>query len=277
MSCNVVVAAPQGGVGRTTIVAQLALRISALGKRCLAMDFDPQNSLGLRLGEEPIAWVQRSTAAGRGNRIPLSAVGLVHPQLSQSVLAEQARVRGGRVSHVAFGVHSCAERWQMEADMLVEFGGFRARVAELTPPKCDVVLIDTPAGQNIWAEAALGLADVVLVPLLARASTAALLPGYEQYLQEVAPDLPADRTFYVISQWDPTRALSHDVLELLRSVRAPQMVAHPIFYDEALEESFARGHATSLDDAFQVAADFDMLAKFLVEATSVHERRAASA
>ena len=43
-------ASPKGGVGKTTLAANIAHNLSRAGRRVLVMDFDPQNALRLHFG-----------------------------------------------------------------------------------------------------------------------------------------------------------------------------------------------------------------------------------
>ncbi len=46
----IVFASPKGGVGKTTMAANIADALRRNGRRVLAMDFDPQNTLRLHFG-----------------------------------------------------------------------------------------------------------------------------------------------------------------------------------------------------------------------------------
>ena len=110
MARYIVVASPKGGVGRTTLVAQLASRLSASATRCLAVDLDPQNALSLLLGS-PSKWVgghQATTAS------VAQTVGIVNEELSPQALMEYLKARRAAVAYVPFGVHNSFARKHAE-------------------------------------------------------------------------------------------------------------------------------------------------------------------
>jgi cellulose synthase operon protein YhjQ len=256
----IVVASPKGGVGRTTLVAQLAARITASGKRCLALDLDPQNSLGLHLGGSPAAWLSASQPS------PASlaqSVGIVNPELTGHALAEYLRTRRAHVAHVPFGAHDIAQRRRAERELTGDPRKLRARIGTLLPPRCELVLIDTPAGTNAWAESALALADLVLVPLLAEPACLASVPAYESYLRATALLAPPQRIHYVVNRWNPTQQLACDVFNVLSDSLPERVFSRSIFDDEQLREALARGEPHSHDEGSQAAADFERLSQFV--------------
>jgi cellulose biosynthesis protein BcsQ len=47
------VIAAKGGVGKTTVTANLCIALAASGRQVLAIDLDPQNALRFHLAERP--------------------------------------------------------------------------------------------------------------------------------------------------------------------------------------------------------------------------------
>lgn len=252
MAFTVVIASPQGGSGRTTLVAQLAMGLSESRLRCLAVELDPQNTMSLHLGDTASAWVSASLQRGGDAH----TLGIVHPEADARALAAQLRARRMRLPHIPFGTCDRATLARFVGAFLKDREWLRHRLRSLTPAHCDLMLIDTPAGRNPITDAALGVADLIVIPVLADAAGAALLPGYERYLAEVAPKA---RSLYVINRWDPARALSCDVLEVLRGALSGRLFERAILEDETIRERLARGPGGPLDVDSQAAVDLAAL------------------
>lgn len=261
MSRYIVVASPKGGAGKTTLLAQLASRLSTNGTRCLAVDLDPQNALAMQLGS-PAKWVsgQQPTTASLAH-----TVGIVNQELSSQALMEYLKSRRAAVAHLPFGAHNAYSRRHAEETLASDPQALRARIEGLLPPRCEAVLIDTPAGQNAWAEAALSFADLVLVPLLAEPACLALLPSYEVYLSAHATRAEPKHILYVVNRWNPAQQLACDVFSVLCDSLGDRVWSRCIFDDEHLREAFARNDPQAHDPGSQAGADFEQLARFTRE------------
>jgi cellulose synthase operon protein YhjQ len=255
VSRYIVVASPKGGVGRTTITAQLAARLSAQAKRCLAVDLDPQNALSMMLGS-PAKWVSghQPTPASLAH-----TVGIVNEELSAQALMDYLKARRAAVAHVPFGVHNAFSRKHAEHRLAAQPEVLRARIEGLLPPRCEAVLLDTPAGQNSWTEAALSLADCVLVPLLAEPACLAGVASYEVYLQTHAPRAYPKNVLYVVNRWNPAQQLACDVFSVLCDSLNDRVWSRCIFDDEHLREALARNDPQAHDPGSQAGADLDQL------------------
>lgn len=257
MTFTIVVASPQGGVGRTTLVAQLASQLALAGARCLAIDLDPNDMLSLSLGGSPSEWMTDSPSYHGGLSVLNTALGV-------GSLAESLRERRARLPHVPFGSRFITTREVRER--LARVDVLRERVRALTPPNCKILLLDTPSGDNPYSEAALALADIVLLPLRADAACLATMAAYESYLRRVAPHIYPRGIHYVLSMFDPTRQLATDVADLLGQCVDGTVVPRAIHEDEAVREQFARGTPLSIDGGAQAFADFKWLASYVTEA-----------
>jgi cellulose synthase operon protein YhjQ len=255
----IVVASPKGGVGKTTLVAQLASRMSANSTRCLAVDLDPQNALAMQLGS-PSKWV--------GSHQPTTAslahtVGIVNQELSSQALMEYLKARRAAVAYVPFGTHNSHSRRHAESTLTVDPSLLKERIDGLLPPRCEVVLLDTPGGQNSWAEAAMSFADLVLVPLLAEPACVATLPAYEVYLQSHAQRAYPKHAVYVVNRWNPAQQLACDAFSVLCDSLDDRVWSRCIFDDEHMREALARNEPQAQDPGSQAGADFEQLAKFV--------------
>ncbi len=270
MARRVVVASPQGGTGRTTLVAQLAAALTAMGKRCLAVDLDPQNTLALLLSQSASAWVANG-AGVRGNLTVLDR------ELSPSLLAESLRSRRAQVAHIPFGARDLVRRRELRAELSARPEALDERLTALTPASCEVVLIDTPGGENPWTEAALAAADQVLVPLRADPICLASLSNYESYLKAVAPHVFPHALDYVLNLFDPSRQLASDIADVIAECAQGRVLPRVVHEDEALREQLALGAPLALEAASQAYQDFAWLASFLARGLERSDASAAAA
>jgi cellulose synthase operon protein YhjQ len=242
-------------------VAQLAARLSASATRCLAIDLDPQNALAMQLGS-PTKWVSghQPTPASLAH-----TVGMVNQELSSQALMEYLKARRAAVAYVPFGTHNAHSRKHAEETLAADPQALRERIDGLLPPRCEVVLIDTPAGQNTWAEAALSFADLVLVPLLAEPACVATLPAYEVYLQAHAGRAYPKHVMYVVNRWNPAQQLACDAFSVLCDSLNDRIWPRCIFDDEHMREALARNDPHAHDPGSQAGADFEQLARFTRE------------
>jgi cellulose biosynthesis protein BcsQ len=143
----------KGGVGKTSLVANLGGLLAAADYRVLLIDLDPQGNLGEDLGY---------TAAGLSD----DGAGLLQAVTSGQRVAPLADIRprldvvpGGEALHdLAGALHARRQRQPHAASM--------ALAASLTglAGNYDLVLLDCPPGQDVLQEAALAAARWALIP-----------------------------------------------------------------------------------------------------------------
>lgn len=253
MTFHVVLASPNGGTGRTTIVAQLAAALGSSGTRCLAIDLDPQNTLGLMLSGSPNSWITSGGASG--------SLCLLDRDVGASALAASLRSRRAQIPYVPFGARDPERRRALKSELMARPEALREQLSALTPSSCELLLIDTPSGSNPWSDAALRLADLIIVPLRADPTCLASLPGYESYLSAIDAKAYPESVHYVINQLDPTRQLSADIADALASCVQGHVLARPIHEDEAVREQLALGTPLDLTPGMQANHDFRWLAQ----------------
>jgi chromosome partitioning protein len=171
----------KGGVGKTTLTANVGAEIARQGKRVLLIDLDPQASLTLSL-YRPEEWRARFAP---GKTIKHWFEGArsreVRPGLS-SFVTSPPRVNfyipphGGRLDLVA----SDLTLGDLEEDLAIEVGGARvlrsrdhyldvfgritAALNTIAPEAYDLVLIDCPPNFGIITRSAVAASDCLLVP-----------------------------------------------------------------------------------------------------------------
>ena len=194
----VVLVSINGGVGRSTLVTALSSGLQRHGESVVALDLDPQNALHRHFGVS-------STLPGIGRS------SLAHVQwgsLQQSGFAGCQVITFG---HIDIQQQENLERWlKQEPDWLAR------HLAALDLSERQTLIIDTPAGNNVYLHQALRVADVVLSVVQPDASCLGTLDRLDTLL---APHLegqcpPALQV--VINQLDESNAFSLDMVEALK-------------------------------------------------------------
>jgi chromosome partitioning protein len=174
------VAQQKGGVGKTTSVANIAAVLALDGRRVLAVDCDPQASLTLALGHDPVDiadTVGDAMLAGR----PLPVVATQVPDLA---LCPSAR-------HLADAEFMLAPKVGREK--------FLGRALEPLGERYDFVLLDTPPSLGLLTINCLAAATALFVPvtpaLLGAAGMRALLATVDEVGQGINPALQVAGVF----------------------------------------------------------------------------------
>lgn len=137
----------KGGVAKTTTVASLAVALTELGQRVLAVDLDPQACLTFSLGFDPEA-------------LELSVHDVLLGRVSAGMAVQHA-VDGPDLLPATIELAGC------EAMLLTRTGReFVLRSAlEDVRPSYDVMVLDSPPSLGVLTINALTAADDVIVPL----------------------------------------------------------------------------------------------------------------
>jgi cellulose synthase operon protein YhjQ len=244
----------KGGVGKTTLTANLAAAVVAkLGPQSVTVvDLDPQNATHLHLGLDD-------------SRVPGVCGASVNGQSWRKTLltSEQG------VQCLPYGAASEAEREQFEAMLLEEphWVGDQLRAAKLG--RGAIVLIDTPPGPSVYLKQVFDCADMVLMVLLADAASYATVPAMENWLQDQLVQYPHLRSVYVLNQLDRSDVLNRDVANLLYQRLDKRLTPVHIHNDEAVREALAfQEPVLDYDPHGQASHDLARLADWLIETLS---------
>lgn len=171
----------KGGVGKTTITANVGGLMAANGSRVLLVDMDPQGNLGEELGytdtqadDQGLALAQSLAFGG-----PLEPVRDVRPNLD-------VMVGGQHLDMAAAGLTMKAQKDPATAKLALAQG--LSRIAG----QYDLVLVDCPPGQETLQQAALAAARWALIPVKTDASSRKGLRDVARRLDavvDVNPDL----------------------------------------------------------------------------------------
>lgn len=152
MSRVIVIANGKGGVGKTSLSANLLGLFAAAGYRCLGIDLDPQGNLGIDLGY---------LSAGQsdlGQGLAAAALTGLAPKPIAEVRPGLDVVAGGEHLHdLAAMLQSRSNRGQGAWDTLTQ------SISQIAGDY-DLVIIDCPPGSDVLQAGALAAGQWLLVP-----------------------------------------------------------------------------------------------------------------
>ncbi|MEI6002601.1 cellulose synthase operon protein YhjQ [Paraburkholderia bengalensis] len=234
------VVSAKGGVGKTTLAANLASVLGSNGRRLIAVDLDPQNALRLHLGIpiDNFDGISRATLAGASWRTVMfdgldAITALPHGALNE----DDRRVFEARLDSHPHLIREALESLALDAN--------------------DIVMIDTPPGATAYTRAALLAADFVLNVVIADAASYAAIPHMERLIQTYCVPRGAFLGYgYVINQVDQSRSLTKDVVKVLRDSLSAHLFPGVIHLDQGVSESLAYDTTViHYDPHSQAAAD----------------------
>ncbi|RQG99495.1 cellulose biosynthesis protein BcsQ [Paraburkholderia dinghuensis] len=254
------VVSAKGGVGKTTLAANLASVLAASGRHVVAIDLDPQNALRLHFG------------------VPLDSVDGVSRTTLTGAPWQSAMVNGvDDVTVLAFGTLTIEEQRHFEHHLDENPLWFAHGLEALQLGPADIVVVDTPPGASAYTRAALCAANFAPNVVLADAASYAAIPQMQRVIDTYAVPRPEFiGEGYVINQVDPSRQLNKDVLRVLRDMLGEHMFPGAIHTDEGVSEALACNTTVMhYDPLCQASADMRACAAWLLEAldTPAQSRR----
>jgi len=238
-----------GGVGGTTVAAQLSAYLVAHKQHVIALDLSPQNTFRLHFG---MLWED-------GN-------GIVPQIQSGKPWNEAAYHSECGVDFLPFGKASSQDTAAFTARLVREPGWLKSRLQELDDANNEFVIIDCPQfGHPLCAEAFSASELIIIVLGPDTQSYASFTESRDQH-----PLLEGKNITYLLNGFDPTRALDRDIAQLLHATPNNHLCPIVIHRDELVREALA--HKLNLGDYApysQTAGDFIALTTWTI-ATFAH-------
>lgn len=242
----VAVVSINGGVGRSTLVTALSSGLQRLGESVVAVDLDPQNALRQHFGVD-----HQRPGVGRSSLLNAPWAG-----------ALQTGFAGSQV--IPFGDTDSRQKEGLQRWLTREPTWLAEHLSVMGLSEAHTVIIDTPAGNNVYLHQALNVADIVLV--IAQPN-AACLGTQDQLDALLAPYLERarpPRCHFVINQVDDQSAFNREMLEAFTLRRQADALA--VVHDDALISQALAFATDPLDNvaSSQAGADINELCRLLI-------------
>lgn len=209
----------KGGVGKSTLVANVGMGLAQRRKKVLLLDLDPQNAQRLHMGLDPQEYagvVREGIAPGSVFDSPFG------------------------VFFIPFGRVRPSELEEFEAFLQAHANWVRDGLAALANEGYDYVLLDTPPGASVYLQQALQAANRAVVLVLADAASFATIPRIEALVQEYTAGRDHFARFDIlINQMPKQSRLGHQVRTALFSMYAEQMVPVSVHRDHGVPQALA--------------------------------------
>jgi chromosome partitioning protein len=213
MTRTIVVANQKGGVGKTTLVANLGAALAELGQKVVLIDLDPQGALTATLGHDPYTLTR--TAYTLLTSDTASPASVLRPVLPSLVLVP-ASVDLAAIEYLLSEAPDQALR--------LKFALGRSRIP------ADFILIDTPPAMGLLTVNALAAAQELLIPVqcqyLSLRGVRGLLETIWRVHERLNPSLAL--LGVVPTMYRPESTHAQEVIAELRAVFDDKVFAPPI-------------------------------------------------
>ncbi len=209
----------KGGVGKTTLAANVAVALAQRKKRVLLIDLDPQNAQRLHLGMDPD-----------------EIAGLIREGISpESVFDSPFEVK-----FIPFGRVSESELEDFETELKTHPHWVADGIDSLSGAMFDFILLDTPPGPTVYLYQALQAAHRAFVVVLPDAASYATVPKIVSLVGEYTQDRPDFQGMNLLINQMPIHSkLGHQVRSALYANYPDRIVPIAIHKDTGVAQALA--------------------------------------
>ncbi|MFA5596771.1 MAG: cellulose biosynthesis protein BcsQ [Pusillimonas sp.] len=219
---TIAVLSAKGGVGKTSITANLGVALVRAGVPVLLVDLDPQNALCHHLGIDPDA-------------SPGCALAILQlADLTKAVVNCEPLLR-----LLPYGTPSEQQRIAFEDRLRHNPHELINGLMALAPEAGTVIIIDTPPGPSIYVQRALEATRLALIITLPDIASYAAMPGMERLLDNYSrqrTDFIGAR--YVVNQANSGQTLARDITDIIKHEFSTDVVGR-IHTDQFMREALA--------------------------------------
>jgi len=222
---TIAIVSAKGGVGKTTVAANLGLALRLAGQPTLVVDLDPQNALRFHLGAD------RQTGISGLARASLNGT----PWRDVSVQGDSG------VHLLPFGQINEDDRIALEQQMNQDKHWLARHLESLALPQDTLVVLDTPPGPSAYLRQVLACAELAIIVTLPDAASYATLPLIESLITQYCEGRQGYLGHaYIVNQVDRTKPLARDAVQVIRNALGNRVIGS-VHLDPTVGEALAYG------------------------------------
>ena len=231
----IAVVSAKGGVGKTSISANVSAALARMGRTVLGVDLDPQNSLRLHFGVSPQHFD-----------------GLARASLSGASWRDSILLGPSGDYVLPFGQINEDDRQDFEEILRTEPNFLAEQLQSLNLAHNALVVLDTPPGPSVYLRQAASYATIPMIVSL-----------IEQYCLHQPHFVDY---FYLVNQVDRSRQLASDVADVIGSQLQGRQIG-VVHLDQSIPEGLACNqdvlsydpHSRGAHDVMECAAALDRI------------------
>lgn len=219
---TIAIVSAKGGVGKSSLSANLGVALLKTGYPVLLVDLDPQNALGMHLGA------------------PQTSHGIAQASLQNQNWSEAVISTESGAYLLPYGQVSETERMAFEELIAQNATWPVADLTRLSLKTDTIVIFDTPPGPSVYLQQVLKSVDLAVAVTLSDMASYATLPIMERLLSEYGRSRPEFLgAYYIVNQTDSNRPLLRDVNQVLKSSLQQRLIGQ-VHQDQAVRDALAQ-------------------------------------